>query len=113
MNLEFHLNAVQIKWPDAQQLAELRGTGWRLPTRAEVVKHAAAILAINEDLAAKCVPYVWTSEPGLCAGASMEHNGEPVALDAWLVDLNTGRERLKMKSARAHVVLVRNMGGKA
>ena len=121
MKTELHLNAVKMKWRDAQQLATLRGDGWRLPTRAEVLEHAADILAINENLAEKFLAYVWTSDEGTSTwggsintsgrSASTERDGEPTGIMAWSVCVKTGRESYEMKSRRAYVVLVRN-GGK-
>lgn len=118
MKLELHLNAVKMKWRDAQQMAEQRGDGWRLPTRAEVLEHAAAI---NEDLAAQFLAHVWTSDEGTSTwggtintsgrSASTERDGEPTGIMAWSVCVKTGRESYEMKSRRAYVVLVRN-GGK-
>ena len=123
MKLEFHLNAVKMKWGDAQQLAALRGTGWRLPTRAEAVEHAAAILAINEDLAAQFLPFVWTSDEGTStwggaiatngSNASTELDGQPTGIMAWQVCVKTGRESYTMKRRLGYVVLVRNAGGQA
>ena len=120
MKLELHLNAVRMKWRDAQQMAEQRGDGWRLPTRAEVLEHAAAI---NEDLAEKFLAYVWTSDEGTSTwgGAittsgrtvSTKLDGQPTGLYAWRVCVNTRRESSDNKSRTSYVVLVRNVGGQA